>query len=207
MVDNGQFCLRSGAYSFVRPELGSVARVTICENDFFAFGRQQLEEGGAYVDTLRSVEGCDSVVNLVLTVERNQQSSVRAKIFPGEAFQVGRYAVQYAGRYDLTTVSAAGCDSLVNLDLSYYQVYTPTAFSPNADGVNDVFTISGGPDLQEVVEISVYDRWGARLFQGAAWDGQINGQPASAGVYVYTARIVMDDAVERQLSGSLALLR
>jgi gliding motility-associated-like protein len=59
-------------------------------------------------------------------------------------------------------------------------VYVPNTFSPNGDGINDVFR-PFGKDFR-VLELSVYDRWGRRHHRGAApWDG---GR-AAPGVYVY----------------------
>ena len=36
-------------------------------------------------------------------------------------------------------------------------------FSPNNDGVNDVFTLYGGPGARQILNLKVFDRWGGRL--------------------------------------------
>ena len=67
-------------------------------------------------------------------------------------------------------------------------MFIPSAFSPNGDGVNDLFTI--GHRLVTEFEITIFDRWGRMLYQSKdlnfAWDG---ADPAGGvlpeGVYTY----------------------
>ena len=106
-----------------------------------------------------------------------------------------------------------GCDSTVNLQLAYYSVYIPTIFSPNGDGKNDIFTLFGGTDLQAVIALQIFDRWGNLMFEGKelspnkGWIGDRNGEPAAQGVYLYQAKILMDDEQERAIAGTVALIR
>jgi gliding motility-associated-like protein len=62
------------------------------------------------------------------------------------------------------------------------------AFTPNGDGNNDCFGIKWWGYVG-VFELSVFDRWGNRVYYSkdpyGCWDGQFNGQPAPAGTYVY----------------------
>ena len=90
------------------------------------------------------------------------------------------------GRY-LVGAEIGGCLYVDTFFLSVKDcgtaVYLPNAFSPNGDGINDTFFPQGKNFLP--IELSIYDRWGGRVFQGrddaAVWDGD----KASAGVYVY----------------------
>ncbi len=74
-----------------------------------------------------------------------------------------------------------------------FALYAPNAFSPDGDGRNDFFELSGA-DL-EVLELQIFDRWGNRLYQeqspsGAArWDGMAQDRPVATGVYVWMARL------------------
>jgi gliding motility-associated-like protein len=67
------------------------------------------------------------------------------------------------------------------------QIYIPTAFSPNEDGINDIFTAKGRYFVQFNLEI--YDRWGNVIFESqdlnTGWNGTANDgvTPASAGNY------------------------
>ena len=86
------------------------------------------------------------------------------------------------------------------------RIYFPTAFSPNGDGLNDLF-LPQGKDY-EGIELQVYDRWGGLLFSSQsppfAWDGA----DAAGGVYVYRFRYWNSLALqEEEISGQVVLLR
>lgn len=74
----------------------------------------------------------------------------------------------------------------------------PNVFTPNHDGYNDCFKIIYDPDYQlseNCYELTIYNRWGEKLFQSndaqKCWDGtlQKNGKPVSEGVYFYNLKI------------------
>lgn len=68
------------------------------------------------------------------------------------------------------------------------RIFVPDAFSPNGDGVNDLFQVQGIGFL--VYRIEVFNRWGRVVFQSrdpqASWDGTHNGVPLPEGVYAYS---------------------
>ena len=69
-----------------------------------------------------------------------------------------------------------------------YALYTPTAFSPDGDGINDYFSISGQGLLDAQVE--VYNRWGQIIYQSSErepkWSGRnVYGLPVTNGTYFY----------------------
>lgn len=67
----------------------------------------------------------------------------------------------------------------------------PTAFSPNGDGNNDLFRLLGGKGVKSI-ELSVYNRWGERVFHTTdikeGWDGTYKGKMQNTGVYAYTLK-------------------
>lgn len=71
-------------------------------------------------------------------------------------------------------------------------VFIPNVFSPNADGVGDVFQI--GYDGNESFYLEILDRWGVKQFEtrnaSQHWDGRnLQGAEVSLGVYFYVLRI------------------
>lgn len=88
-------------------------------------------------------------------------------------------------------------------------LYVPTAFTPNGDDLNDIFSSFG--EFVEEFDMEIYDRWGKLIFHGTdqqkGWDGRINGQAASEGVYVFKIRVVGYDGQVLTRSGSVTLLR
>jgi gliding motility-associated-like protein len=81
-------------------------------------------------------------------------------------------------------------------------LFMPTAFTPNADGRNDVFKPSYENIQREHYLLRIYDRWGAKMFETTdpdqGWDGRVNGRMQPVGVYVWqvNARIMNGDDVE-----------
>lgn len=64
--------------------------------------------------------------------------------------------------------------------------YVPNSFTPNGDGINDLF-FPVAPNF-ESLEFTIFNRWGELIFhsiQGEGWDGRINGEVAQQGVYVW----------------------
>jgi gliding motility-associated-like protein len=69
--------------------------------------------------------------------------------------------------------------------------FMPTAFSPNSDGLNDIFV----PVFEQGCEVhgynfNVFNRWGQKVFStivpGSGWDGTFKGVAADAGTYMFT---------------------
>ncbi len=76
---------------------------------------------------------------------------------------------------------------LIHID-STMQESIPSGFTPNGDGINDVFR-PVGTRYQRMIDFSVYNRWGEKLFYTndykKGWDGTYNGVPQDLGTYFY----------------------
>lgn len=90
------------------------------------------------------------------------------------------------------------------------EVYVPTAFTPNNDGMNDIFR----PMPVGVTQINyfrVYNRWGQLIYQTTAymqgWDGTYNGKPAVQGAYVWTVQAKDFKGNEIVKKGTVTLVR
>ncbi len=94
-------------------------------------------------------------------------------------------------------------------------IYIPNVFSPNQDGVNDVFTVSHGPDLNVVaMQGNVYDRLGNLVYSSQeipfTWDGNFVGETVLPGVYVYVITLrtqTGQSEKEIQQAGEVTLIR
>ncbi|MFM7588935.1 MAG: hypothetical protein ACKO55_07450, partial [Bacteroidota bacterium] len=92
--------------------------VTVCSNQPYPFNGLQLNISGVYLDTLVNMLGCDSIVQLNLTVNPTYNQNLSMTICAGGSLQFGNQNLTAAGNYTNTFVSSRGCDSLVNLSLS-----------------------------------------------------------------------------------------
>lgn len=95
-------------------------RVTVCHGESYAFGKYgELAESGTYTDKFVSEAGCDSVVNLTLTVLPDLRSTIRATICAGEEYNGNGFSgITGQGEYTLPLKSEEGCDSTVTLVLT-----------------------------------------------------------------------------------------
>jgi len=88
-------------------------------------------------------------------------------------------------------------------------VFVPDAFSPNGDGLNDEL-LAKSAQLQSF-SFSVLNRWGETVFHSdditVGWDGNINGENAPVGFYVYKVSFVDDINQKVDKSGTFMLLR
>ncbi len=92
----------------------------------------------------------------------------------------------------------------------------PEIFSPNGDGINDVFYLPMTQGIVSIVEMKIYDTWGDLLFQKydfpsgditLGWDGRFRNQDAGQGVYIVDAVVLMIDGKMVHYVGDLTLIR
>jgi len=95
-------------------------------------------------------------------------------------------------------------------------IFIPSAFSPNQDGINDVFRVYGDATAVEKIEsFQVKDRWGNLVFEaqdyplgdpGSAWNGSRGGERLHQGIYVYQAIVLFKNGALRTITGTVTLI-
>jgi gliding motility-associated-like protein len=113
------------------------------------------------------------------------------------------------GFYSLT-VTNEQCVEKDEVEVDYCpEIFIPNAFTPNADGKNDIWYIYG-VGLRDV-EYMIFDRWGMLLFTGTSqdigWDGYFKGDLCQIDVYVYKVRYKGITAREKTKYGRISLIR
>lgn len=119
-----------------------------------------------------------------------------------------------AGTYTVTmiVVNTNGCVDSMTQEVTVYpplHVYIPNSFTPNEDGVNDIFGVVGEGYLY--YDLEVFDRWGNRLVSGRftdenAWDGTVHGRKVSTGMYVYRLWVQPPIGIEHKETDVLYVL-
>ena len=88
-------------------------------------------------------------------------------------------------------------------------LFVPNAFTPNADGKNDVVYVRS--QTVKTLKFYLYSQWGKQLFYssdiGNGWDGTFRGINQPVGVYVYMVRAIMNDGRELNKKGTITLIR
>ena len=121
--------------------------------------------------------------------------------------------------YSVTVSSIDGCtvtDSLAITVLKVRDIYAPTAFSPNKDGLNDLFFLYGGPEVRSINYFRIFSRWGEQIFEqqnfapndaANGWNGEIKGRLPATGVFIWMAEISFIDGETLIYSGDVAVVR
>lgn len=94
----------------------------ICEGTRFTVGGNTYGAPGFYTNLLTSSAGCDSTVNLNLSVAPNFTVELADSICQGEQYLFAGQTLASEGIYEAVLVSAAGCDSVVTLALKVWEV-------------------------------------------------------------------------------------
>lgn len=92
--------------------------------------------------------------------------------------------------------------------------FVPNTFSPNGDGMNDVF-YPRGKGIERIRSMIIYNRWGERVFEkrefpvndaSAGWNGFVNGRKANSDVYTYFIEIVCENNLIIPYKGNVTLI-
>lgn len=164
---------KSGTYSLVVTSLGCVSKREFSVKDAPTF----------------SIFKQDSLVFC-----QNETATLLSPI-KGDAYQWSdgslgeQVTITQSGNVSLT-VKIGACSYADSLHVSKLSLpFVPNVFTPNGDGVNDTFAITG---LKAPVEVTITNRWGHIVYQEKAYSQQWDGANTSDGMYFYA--IKGDDA-------------
>lgn len=121
------------------------------------------------------------------------------------------------GTFTLVLSNGENCTVRHQIDVKdecSHNLFVPSAFTPNGDGINDTF----GPESVETYEYEfiIYNRWGGKIYEGKnvhdRWDGTDNGHKVTSGLYVYYLQYSVVDMYSNRLivynkSGLVTLIR
>lgn len=123
--------------------------------------------------------------------------------------------IEQAGDYIITATDVNGCRKVFNTHVvqqncANCQAYVPNAFTPNGDGLNDVFKAKLSC-FTSAFQCRVFDRWGKLVFESTdihhGWDGTFKGQKMAQGSYVYFISYNTVLGINKIAKGLLVLMR
>ncbi|MDX1940215.1 MAG: gliding motility-associated C-terminal domain-containing protein [Saprospiraceae bacterium] len=121
--------------------------------------------------------------------------------------------------YSVRVTDENGCvatDEILIFVQQIQRVFIPSAFSPNGDGVNDVFYIGAAQEVRSIKAFRILNRWGTLVYNRenilpndptVGWDGLFKGQPVQNAVYVYVAELEMASGEIVIISGDITVLQ
>lgn len=213
--------------------------VRICIGDSYTYNGKTYYSSATSIEEFTSINGCDSTIILNVTVEDLPSLDIKLhqtkKLCVGDTILVEAFGAKsyiwdvnnqtYTGNpleiitYFPETIiklkgkSDIGCENEISYTIISElccEIGIPNAFSPNNDGLNDVYQplIPGNP---EKYEMHIFDRWGNLVFstikKNDAWDGAVKGKLADPGVYFYIITITCRSGENVTKKGDITLIR
>jgi gliding motility-associated-like protein len=202
--------------------------------------RYRVPRSGSYYAILQNSDGCQittdtrritietpqpgirypeeyAIVNLPLTLDARRIGS--SILWQPSTYldQAASFTPVFRGptdqQYFIRQQTDAGCvtvDTLQVKTVKSAEIYVPSAFTPDSDGLNDILrpVLMG---FKELRYFRVFNRWGQLIFEtkanGKGWDGRINGLPQATGAYVWIAEGIGVDGKTYQRKGTSVLIR
>ena len=118
-----------------------------------------------------------------------------------------------------TLIDTTGCEATDEMRIVVEQradIYVPNVFSPNDDGLEDLFLVNAGSSVVELQEVAIFDRWGDKLYlwdnplppnEWPGWDGRTADKDVNPGVFVYYMKVKLADGTTKVVEGDVTLVR
>lgn len=170
--------------------------------------------------------GCDSLVNITLTFFAPDIFVIDSVMPEGQSITVNGTVYDEANPSGVEIISGGsvfGCDSTIMINLTFQpvvviinEIYVPSVFSPNGDGINDVLGVFGSAQVDQVNAFRIYDRWGSLVYNfnnfkpgdlSVGWNGTFKTQMLNPGVYVWLADVKFIDGHSEVFTGDVTLVR
>lgn len=197
---------------------------------------------GSYVVTVTDANGCEKEVSTYLGQPDSLQLSFQtsdatctgitdgtARVQPFGGIEPYNYlwsngadakvVTVSSGEHFVTITDANGCEVSGNVLVEASQsdqVYVPNGFSPNGDGINDVFTAFSGQCVKNIRSFLVFDRWGEKIFEhhnfqpnseADGWNGFFKNTPMQPGVYAWWMTIEYFSGEVELRKGDVTIVR
>jgi gliding motility-associated-like protein len=199
------------------------------------FSSVTLADAGVYTLLVTDAMGCTDRKTTRLEVSENPVAAFHGidtmQVVYGYVLDAGGGMISYLwntgettqsietkteGWYIVELMSEAGCIGIDSVYILWLQVCidVPNAFTPNSDGLNDIFLAESVCPIS-YFRMIIYNRWGEKLFEShditVGWDGTLNGVPCPGDTYVYVVSYIVGESpgseVKGEKAGMLLLLK
>ncbi len=153
-------------------------------------------------------------IEVLADISKGIEYSIDGEVFQSSSYFPGLEAKNYL----LVIKDSNGCidTSSAIITISPCSLYIPNVFSPNGDGINDIFDIGNfNLTATKEMEMSIYDRWGNLVFfhhlkdisTPLSWDGSFDRKLCQVGVYTYVVTLFRSTEDQYVLRGTVTLIR
>ena len=178
----------------INPVANTTLSVTICNGTTYTENGFNVSEAGTYTQNLQTVNGCDSIVTLNLTINPTYNITIDASINEGETYEENGFSESEAGTYVHTLQSEFGCDSVITLNLTVNSSLNDVVANavevslyPNPARAYTMLKVEG---LKEQTPVYLFDIQGRKLkeyvLNAAQQTLRIDASDLPKGVYTIT---------------------
>ncbi|MBI5372627.1 MAG: gliding motility-associated C-terminal domain-containing protein [Sphingobacteriales bacterium] len=212
----------------IHPTIRTTSNASICEGQVYGI----YNSSGTYIDIYPAASGCDSIRTLNLVVNNKPAPNLGKDtalcrgesliLSPGkfkaynwsDGNHSGTITVSDTGSYWVEVFDDNNCSATDSLLVKHsgkcFLFAIPTAFTPNNDGLNDVFKpVINMPVIQ--YRFKVYNRWGQVVFHTnnplKGWDGRLGGTEQDPDIFIYMISFSDHNSKEYFEKGTFVLLR
>ncbi len=187
--------------SAITSEINPIA----CDSYTSPSGKYVWNNSGTYTDTVPSYSGCDSVITVNLTINESTSSTISATVCDSYESPSGNYVWTSSGTYQDTIANAAGCDSVITINLTINEstssTITETACnSYESPSGNYVWTSSGtyqdtianaaGCDSVITINLTINESTSSTITETAC-----NSYESPSGNYIWTSSGTYQDTI------------
>jgi gliding motility-associated-like protein len=198
--------LQAGTYSFYLTDVNGC---------YFSFSETLTQPPALLVDSTQYTISLGDYTNLLVTASGGVPPYTYNWL-PGTFISCNDCPNPFTWAVNTTSYSVQVTDN--NGCVSYGEAFVevvqppslaPSAFTPNGDGLNDIFLVSmvGVKDF----DMAIFSRWGEKVFETDniydGWNGKIGNKPAEPGVYTYKIYVTYINGREEAIHGHVTLLR
>jgi gliding motility-associated-like protein len=128
-------------------------------------------------------------------------------------------APKFTTRYTVSALDSNNCKNTAEVQVIVIcegaTIFVPNTFSPNGDGVNDIFYVRG-KGLDRVKSLRIFNRWGEVVFEQRdflvnsaqhGWDGKYKGNKPLTDVYIYQVEVFCENGEIIRFDGNVALIK
>jgi gliding motility-associated-like protein len=150
----------------------------------------------------------------VTSVNWSPSAGILARNYPGITVKPAE-----STEYTVEVMNEGGCKARDKISVYVLcdnsNVFMPNTFSPNGDGVNDVF-YPRGTGVFTIRSLHVFNRWGEAVFENAnfnandasaGWDGTYKGKKLAPDVFVYALEVLCSNNQPMVFKGNVALIK
>jgi len=182
-----------------------------CDSYYWQAGNITYTESGVYTRKSKTKYGCDSVLQLHLTINHSYKTEVKFKSKQPYIWPENGVEYTETGVYEMYYQTSSECDSIFVLKYVLDKedsVFIPNAFSPDGNNINDTWGPSG--NNIDWYQSEIYDQWGGQVWlgnQNQRFEGLVAYKELPQGVFAYYVTIMNKESEVKRYKGTLTLLR